>query len=330
MSYQHVDADSLQLIIELQLGDLESALKGKHRQGEVRDGELAMEAFKSELEGLARFQSDLAMSQSMSRAVVQDGDTVASFAQSEEQACLDRAQALSWDDDSTVPLGSLAARSVLDEEMLQKLKALYVDEDESHWVPEAESSAWAAQRGRTETSKETDHVCTACGDAVPFFNVARCPCSHEYCRDCLAELFRLSITDESLYPPRCCRQPIPLGFNKIFLPSEVVREFQIKEIEYRTPNRTYCHRATCSEFIPADTVRGDVATCTVCRSRTCTICKGPFHEADCPEDTATLELLQIAEENGWQRCRTCHRMVELDTGCNHMSKSPSFVLCREL
>jgi hypothetical protein len=325
MSYQDINSESLQLIIELQLGDLESVSKGKQRAGEVRDGELAVEVFKSELKSLNRFRSDQILSQSIARAVVQDGAVVASYAQSEEQARHDREQALRWKSGSATPIDPIATKAVLDDELLGKLKALYVEEYKSANFPEAESSEWAAKRAKADASKENDRTCTACGDAVPFFYVARCPCSHEYCRECLTELFKASITDESLFPPRCCKQPIALHLNQIFLPSRVVQDFRAKEVEYSVGNRTYCHRATCSAFIPPDAVQDDVATCPVCSNSTCTICKGPTHESDCPADTLTLELLQIADDNGWQRCRACHRLVELETGCNHMSKNTSLL-----
>lgn len=58
--------------------------------------------------------------------------------------------------------------------------------------------------------------------------------SHEYYRECLAELFRASTTDESLYLPCCCKQPIPLGLNQIFLPLQLVRDFRAKEVKYST------------------------------------------------------------------------------------------------
>ncbi|PVH71728.1 hypothetical protein DL98DRAFT_387736, partial [Cadophora sp. DSE1049] len=31
------------------------------------------------------------------------------------------------------------------------------------------------------------------------------------------------------------------------------------------------------------------------------------------------QVLQAADENGWQRCYSCRRLVELDIGCNHIT-----------
>jgi hypothetical protein len=87
--------------------------------------------------------------------------------------------------------------------------------------------------------------CVACGDDAEFFNVACVPCQHEYCRSCLEALFKASITDESLFPPRCCRQPINLSTARLFLKSDLVHLYEKKKIEFETPNRTYCYSTFC-------------------------------------------------------------------------------------
>lgn len=66
-------------------------------------------------------------------------------------------------------------------------------------------------------------------------------------------------------------------------------------------------------------IEDEVAACFECKCTTCTICKSRSHTGDCPNDTATQQLLAIAHTNGWKRCRSCKRMIELDHGCNHMT-----------
>lgn len=88
-------------------------------------------------------------------------------------------------------------------------------------------------------------------------------------------------------------------------------------------NKTYCYLyiSTCLAFIPSQCIQDDVATCNICYSKTCSICKGKCHEnEDCPSNQGVKELLSIAVEEKWQRCYSCRRMVELTTGCNHISK----------
>jgi hypothetical protein len=113
---------------------------------------------------------------------------------------------------------------------------------------------------------------------------------------------------------------MPLELTQSFLPTELVKEYQTKELEYSTSNRTYCYLSNCLAFIPPKSIQDDAATCEKCQCKTCSICKGPSHEdGDCPEDVETEELLETAAKKNWQRCYSCRQMVELDTGCNHIS-----------
>ena len=223
-----------------------------------------------------------------------------------------------------------------DKEMLRKVAAIYMSEpadesgasvlldfdcdaDSESEKSKAESSAWGASRKTKD--KPMLGNCVACGDEKDFFEVARVPCKneHEYCRDCLAELFRLSMTDETLFPPRCCSEPIPLNRVRFFLPPELAKEFASKFDELNTKNRTYCHDRSCQTFVPVNAIENDIATCPNCERITCTMCKEPSHSGDCPEDTALQQLVDTADANQWQRGYQCNKFVELSHGCNHIT-----------
>ena len=75
----------------------------------------------------------------------------------------------------------------------------------------------------------------------------------------------------------------------------------------------------CSAFIRVENIENERATCPVCAEVTCTMCKAEAHTGDCPADTALQLVLDTANENGWQRCYGCRRLVELDIGCNHIT-----------
>ena len=130
----------------------------------------------------------------------------------------------------------------------------------------------------------------------------------------------------TLFPTRCCRRGIPLTSAKLYLKPAFVCKFEQKTIEFKSPHRTYCSLSTCSSFITWVSITGEQATCTVCGTITCTICKSDAHSGDCPEDTATQQLLETAREEGWQLCYNCRRLVELDAGCNHMMYSFTYYL----
>lgn len=52
--------------------------------------------------------------------------------------------------------------------------------------------------------------CVICREQLIFFKVIKALCSDYYCQDCLVRLFQASLTDETLFPPRCCQKSIPL------------------------------------------------------------------------------------------------------------------------
>lgn len=181
----------------------------------------------------------------------------------------------------------------------------------------AESSKWAASRKPAHLHDTIQ--CVACGDDAPWFDTIAAPCGDVYCADCLSTLFQSAMTDESLYPPRCCREPIPFAQVKAFLSPTVVELFIEKRVELDTKNRTYCWVPSCSKFIPPTAIADDLGTCPSCARSTCAICKAAGHSGDCPEDKQLQELIGTANQEGWQRCYQCARMVELELGCNHMT-----------
>jgi hypothetical protein len=174
--------------------------------------------------------------------------------------------------------------------------------------------------GRSVRLTSNTTLCEACGNEKNMEDIGYAPCDHEYCRDCLQALFRAALTDESLFPPRCCRQPIPLDTIRTFLNSELVHAFIDKKLEFDTPNKTYCAIPICSTFIRSTNIANNVGTCHRCHFETCTLCKEAAHgRAECPHDPEAQQILEMVRENGWQRCYTCSSVVELKYGCNHMT-----------
>lgn len=351
-----MDEQSAALVLQLQLEDIANIFataKGKGRADDstADDAAYALQLHQQELETSMVILEDRKMCQSIARAVQDDQHILAREAEAEAVAVRDRRLAHQMEDqpDAAAAAGSIGFpgfrpggegeegipdRAVAQCENLAKLTALYVseadgaamlssgwflddDNDDDDDEPKGESSSRAAKRQRTAA---INRRCEACRDDKKFFDVATVPhCRHDYCRDCLDQLFRLSMTDESLFPPRCCRRPISLDDVRMFLPMETAREFQRKRPELETPNKTYCHAQSCSAWIPPQSISDEVGVCPRCRLQTCTICKGSTHVGDCPWDEATRQLLQTADGSGWQRCYSCRRVVELHTGCNHIT-----------
>ena len=110
--------------------------------------------------------------------------------------------------------------------------------------PKAESSTQDASRKSVHFQKSSR--CDICSDDKPQFEVVTAPCGIQYCTNCLSWLFETSMTDGSLYPPRCCRQPIPLSLARPFLRLGLAEDFADKSVELDTKDRTYCHDQSLS------------------------------------------------------------------------------------
>ncbi|KAI7219520.1 hypothetical protein KC333_g2901 [Hortaea werneckii] len=164
----------------------------------------------------------------------------------------------------------------------------------------------------------TTASCIACMEMVSRQNLAKVPCGHTYCHGCVSKFFTNAMTDESLFPPRCCGEPLLLEAMAPFLGKDLASRFSAKAVEFSTSNRLYCHDANCAAFIPPQTIKGETAECPDCKQETCTTCKAASHQGDCPQDTALQQVLSVAQDQGWQTC-TCGRMLIHGGGCDHMT-----------
>lgn len=176
-----------------------------------------------------------------------------------------------------------------------------------------------------DLARPTHGQCSACMERCPRFDLVELTCKREgdtlchcYCRGCLIDLFKASLTDTTLFPPRCCGQRIPLFAGAHFFSPGLIEQYEEKEAELATPNPIYCSNHFCGQFIKPHNMTADVATCPACDSKTCTVCKNPSHKGLCPEDPTVQLLMDVAGEKKWQRCYNCRTMVELLVGCYHM------------
>ncbi|KAM3565868.1 hypothetical protein ARSEF4850_001179 [Beauveria asiatica] len=319
-----IDIASLDLIAKLQLEDAESLLKGKHAAGTRPDAEYAAQLFRDELEQIRISIADNAMCRSIAAAVLADSDAIQSSLDEEHQANCDREYAANLDsmnpDSDNVGLANCSphtpsAASLIDDEMMGKLAIMFVDAGElpgraSHTV-RGESSSQGAKAGRYRTRH-----CISCEDDVSYIDSVRCPCSHDYCRTCIAGLFEAAISDESLFPARCCRQAIPLGLNQIFIPAELAGRYRAKEVEYGTLNRTYCHRSSCSTFVPPQFV----LVAVVLNSVTFAEKSGKLVVIE-----MWIEILMTRNERfEWNKSsRTCETITNVDMRPGDYSQEPS-------
>lgn len=166
-------------------------------------------------------------------------------------------------------------------------------------------------------------MCICCNDTL----TARdphilAPCGHHYCQGCLRDLVGTCVTDESLFPLRCCRQHFNTEEVFPLLPRSLLIQFRAKSAEFGTPTllRLYCANPACSTFIGSSAdVDGDIL-CPLCETGVCSSCKQVSHPGEnCTENDAVIELKALAVNEHWQTCPGCHEIIELGQGCYHMT-----------
>jgi hypothetical protein len=183
-----------------------------------------------------------------------------------------------------------------------------------------EDQATPAEAGSRRARRHRGIPCISCSTNTRKSNTLQFPCEHTCCHNCVADLHRAATTDESLFPPRCCGQEVPFDLVRPILSEDEGERFGAKAVEFRTKDKTYCFKPACSKFIPPQEIEGNVARCGDCRSKTCALCKQALHDGACPEDEETAKVVELAEAMGWQGCKSCKRVIELNHGCNHISK----------
>jgi len=315
-----MDLETTISILEVQLADTRELLADR-REGttEWTDYERALLLQYDELRATLRTFTDLQMSQSMSGAMPDNPpvNVSSSFVRDYEgipriDGAIPNDDGSSIEDDSDTGMSiDKDDRSAIDDDADTEMST---DNDDRASIDHDADTDIASEA----SSHQVFGQCVACIDRFPASQGYTAPCDHIYCSDCTVRLFEDSLRDESLFPPRCCRQEMVIDSVQAILGAALTQRFNLKAIEHATADKTYCYKPRCSTFILPDNIHGRRGLCTECRRRTCVNCKQKAHKGRCeePED-AVFEAL--TEEQGWRVCHRCRAVVELSTGCNHIT-----------
>jgi hypothetical protein len=332
-----MDESTAELILQLMqedVGDALEGLKGKQRAGQATDNEVALRMWESQLEQSSTMLADYKIARSIARAVRDDAVALTIAAQEEVRVLEDRRMALrlgghNENDDETVRdqqarLHPVDSGRMEEQNMAAALAQLTLREHTDSGM----ILYFAGESSKSEMANEQPQLeCAACMETNLLADMVEAPCTeHYYCKRCVIRLFEESVTDETLFPPRCCRTEIPLSTVRDTLGFELAKCFLEKSIEHSDTSRTYCANPTCSQYIPPDHVRLSVGTCKICSTRTCTLCKKREHPGVCEDEED--QVLELARTEGWQRCAGCRTLVELQTGCNHITYVFLFLVTR--
>jgi hypothetical protein len=303
--------------------------KGKYRLDDPPDFQLALRIFHKELHAYKCYLEDHNLARSISSAVHEDEALIAALTSEDLTAHEDRQLALQLSADlssagrphtaeSDLSLlnewTSCLAETVAANSLIENF-----EDNDQHAGP---SMTFAERQGDLLAKLSEEFTCTVCYERRQRAAMVRLACEHRYCIDCAKALFVRATHDETLFPPRCCKKPINPELIRGHMTTDERKAFDSASVEFVTIDRVYCSNRQCGKFIPPALmdVGTKAATCRICDTRTCCICKGAYHEgSNCPEDPALHEMRKLALENGWQTCPGCNMLVQLRTGCNHMT-----------
>ena len=317
-----MDKESADLILSLQaqdLAELHRSDKTDNGNSSINDSTLALELYEQELRLAAFSIRDHAYGEKVGVANNNDSgppSPVISPTPDFDQTCATLLKSLaihvgsSSDSESWVDLSS-------SEETHESLSGADISKEKD---PEAALSGCSLNPDVQESETEVfTYSCVACDICEKENEMVQAPCGDRYCKECIVNLFTISIKDEARFPPRCCRQPVPIDLVSTILDPELRQSFEKTAVEFTATDRTYCSRSTCSTFLPSASKESERAECLGCHQMTCTICKNAAHDGDCPASPQHQALMELAYREGWKKCYQCKRLVELNTGCNHMT-----------
>eukprot|EP00934_Nitzschia_sp_Nitz4_P007557 Nitzschia sp. Nitz4//scaffold247_size31676//23943//25415//NITZ4_007932-RA/size31676-processed-gene-0.21-mRNA-1//-1//CDS//3329543961//7547//frame0 len=167
--------------------------------------------------------------------------------------------------------------------------------------------------------------CNVCfEERVQGFHLA---CDHKQCTSCMTKMLRTALQDSSLLPLRCCEIPIDMNVAVVLLNPQELQELQVRVTEKESKNHMYC--PTCNACVNLEWM-GALDSCTLqcdCGAALCARCKTLDHIGlTCEENKAARSgsddlVLRISKQKGWKRCPMCRTMIELRSGCNHITCS---------
>ena len=323
--------DDLGFALQLQREEIEAQRKlqsGKWTEGCPPDYVLAFDDFEAELKKATILVGDLKFAHSIAKAVDSDAVAIEESTLEETQSVQDRDFALSLNEGKNQPsqdVTDLPEMSRIGAESVEWDYVLRATESSTFSIESCNTAAGPSshyahrQRAVLEKLPQLKVECIVCGQSIHPHSTVRLVCGDVYCKPCLKAFFLRVIKDESLFPPKCHRQPIDISTIEADFSVEDLTAYRSAELEFTSTDRVYCAEPECAKFIPMLQRTLDCAYCEACGGETCMHCKALAHDGDCPADGARQSLINFADEQGWKPCFGCGEMVFRYEGCDHMT-----------
>ncbi|CAI9105192.1 OLC1v1004063C1 [Oldenlandia corymbosa var. corymbosa] len=172
-------------------------------------------------------------------------------------------------------------------------------------------------------------------------------CMHSYCYSCMKQHVEVKMLSGVI--PKCphesCASELKVESCSKFLTPKLLERLKLRFHEASIPvtERVYCPYPKCSALMskaealaytktkshyPAGVRSGGATLCIKCKYMFCISCKVPWHNnMTCYEyerrnpypPAGDMNLKNLAAVNLWRQCVKCNHMIELATGCYHMT-----------
>ncbi|CAN9435911.1 unnamed protein product [Alternaria alternata] len=258
-----IDDELAALTLQLEeLGVYSEAKKGKHPIDQPPDIDVAYSKFQIELQAYEDFLADQKLAQSIGAAVHSDSVVIEDLTSQDFQAREDRRFALELsNNDPEIEAPPLSMHDHLRGEVhdwmstvsgnIAAASVVGFSDDETEAGP---AMSYVERQADTIKKLSTEFKCCTCYDRFPRASMVTAKCGDRYCVDCMKGLFMRSTKDETLYPPRCCKQNIPLDLIARHMEPSELATFELAIVEYATRKKTYCSNHDCATFIVPDRI----------------------------------------------------------------------------
>ncbi|GKZ23922.1 hypothetical protein AbraIFM66951_009142 [Aspergillus brasiliensis] len=231
--------------ITQQLWEVEEYLKsqkGKCRADERPvDNQTFLRESQEELRAHLRLLEDKKLSTSIALAVDSDRLVLAALAREEAQASDDRRLAIRLSEKNDD-----ADLSATDSDVEQPQAACEPQASDDDCVAGPSMTFRERQAQELEKIAATETRCSVCYESYFAHKVTQLKCKHTYCDNCLKDLFLRATKDSTLFPPRCCREPIHLESAQLLMSETEISEFKCAEIEFSTTDHANVEQSSAT------------------------------------------------------------------------------------
>lgn len=198
----------------------------------------------------------------------------------------------------------------------------------------------------SSSSKNMYETCVICLDEIDVGQIFSVDgCLHRYCFSCMNQHVEVKLLNGML--PKCphegCNSELKIETSRKFLTPKLIEimSLRLEEASIPVTEKIYCPYPDCSALMSKSEVleyskrtlfgtaeRLGVRKCSKCENLFCINCKVPWHSNTSCLDykrrnpyppAADAKLKTLADENLWRQCVKCNHMIELESGCYHMT-----------